>query len=159
MSLDLYAQWAGLEANGQWRFTPPTHIVAALDRALDALDGEGGVAGRFARYWENCRTLVEGLRGLGFETLLDDAVQAPIIVTFRAPADAAWEFQSFYDRLSARGFVIYPGKLAAVESFRVGCIGAFRADTMARFVEAAGAVLREMGVDSGRPAPADAAGR
>ena len=159
VSLDLYAQWAGLEANGQWRFTPPTHIVAALDRALDALDGEGGVAGRFARYWENCRTLVEGLRGLGFETLLDDAVQAPIIVTFRAPADAAWEFQSFYDRLSARGFVIYPGKLAAVESFRVGCIGAFRADTMARFVEAAGAVLREMGVGSGRPAPADAAGR
>ena len=159
VSLDLYAQWAGLEANGQWRFTPPTHIVAALDRALDALDGEGGVAGRFARYWENCRTLVEGLRGLGFETLLDDAVQAPIIVTFRAPADAAWEFQSFYDRLAARGFVIYPGKLAAVESFRVGCIGAFRADTMARFVEAAGAVLREMGVDSGRPAPADAAGR
>ena len=159
VSLDLYAQWAGLEANGQWRFTPPTHIVAALDRALDALDGEGGVAGRFARYWENCRTLVEGMRGLGFETLLDDAVQAPIIVTFRAPADAAWEFRTFYDRLSARGFVIYPGKLAAVESFRVGCIGAFRADTMARFVDAAGAVLREMGVDSGRPAPADAAGR
>ena len=159
VSLDLHAQWAGLEANGQWRFTPPTHIVAALDRALDALDGEGGVAGRFARYWENCRTLVDGLRGLGFETLLDDAVQAPIIVTFRAPADAAWDFRSFYDRLSARGFVIYPGKVAAVESFRVGCIGAFRADTMARFVDAAGAVLREMGVDSGRPAPADAAGR
>ena len=159
VSLDLHAQWAGLEANGQWRFTPPTHIVAALDRALDALDAEGGVAGRFARYWENCRTLVEGMRGLGFETLLADAVQAPIIVTFRAPADAAWEFQTFYDRLSARGFVIYPGKLAALESFRVGCIGAFRADTMARFVDAAGAVLREMGVGSGRPAPADAVGR
>ena len=83
VSLDLHAQWAGLEANGQWRFTPPTHILAALDRALDALDDEGGVAGRFARYWENCRTLVEGMRGLGFETLLGDAVQAPIIVTFR----------------------------------------------------------------------------
>ena len=151
VSLDLHAQWTGLEANGQWRFTPPTHILAALDRALDALDAEGGVAGRFARYWETCRTLVDGLRGLGFETLLDDAVQAPIIVTFRAPADAAWEFQGFYDRLAARGFVIYPGKLAQVESFRVGCIGAFRADTMARFVAAADAVLREMGVASGIP--------
>ena len=149
VSLDLHAQWAGLEANGQWRFTPPTHILAALDRALDALDSEGGVAGRFARYWESCRTLVDGLRALGFETLLEDAVQAPIIVTFRAPADAAWDFQSFYDRLAARGFVIYPGKLAQVESFRVGCIGAFRADTMARFVDAAAAVLREMGVASG----------
>ena len=153
VSLDLHGQWAGLEANGQWRFTPPTHILAALDRALDALDDEGGVAGRFARYWENCRTLVDGMRGLGFETLLDDAVQAPIIVTFRAPADPAWEFQTFYDRLADRGFVIYPGKLAQVESFRVGCIGAFRADTMARFVEVAGGVLREMGVESGAPAP------
>ena len=151
VSLDLYAQWAGLEANGQWRFTPPTHVLAALDRALDALDDEGGVAGRFARYWETCRTLVDGMRGLGFETLLDDAVQAPIIVTFRAPADPAWQFQAFYDRLAARGFVIYPGKLAQVESFRVGCIGAFGADTMARFVEAAGAVLREMGVGHAAP--------
>ncbi len=149
VSLDLHAQWAGLEANGQWRFTPPTHILAALDRALDALDAEGGVAGRFARYWETCRTLVDGLRALGFETLLEDAVQAPIIVTFRAPADAAWDFQSFYDRLATRGFVIYPGKLAQVESFRVGCIGAFRADVMARFVDAADAVLREMGMSSG----------
>ena len=151
VSLDLHAQWTGLEANGQWRFTPPTHILAALDCALDALDAEGGVAGRFARYWETCRTLVDGLRGLGFETLLEDAVQAPIIVTFRALADAAWDFQSFYDRLAARGFVIYPGKLAQVESFRVGCIGAFRADTMARFVDAADAVLREMGVAGGAP--------
>ena len=151
VSLDLHAQWTGLEANGQWRFTPPTHILAALDRALDALDDEGGVAGRFARYWETCRTLVDGLRALGFETLLEDAVQAPIIVTFRAPADPAWDFQAFYDRLAARGFVIYPGKLAQVESFRVGCIGAFRADTMARFVDAAEAVLREMGVASGIP--------
>ena len=157
VSLDLHAQWAGLEANGQWRFTPPTHILAALDRALDALDDEGGVAGRFARYWENCRTLVDGMRGLGFETLLDDAVQAPIIVTFRAPADPAWGFQAFYDRLAGRGFVIYPGKLAQVESFRVGCIGAFRADTMARFVEAAETVLREMDVKSGAPAPAEIA--
>ena len=151
VSLDLHAQWTGLEANGQWRFTPPTQVLAALDGALDALDGEGGVAGRFARYWETCRTLVDGLRGLRFETLLDDAVQAPIIVTFRAPADAAWDFQTFYDRLAARGFVIYPGKLAQAESFRVGCIGAFRADTMSRFIEAAAAVLREMGVASGAP--------
>lgn len=159
VSLDLQAQWAGLEANGQWRFTPPTHILAALDAALDALDAESGVAGRFARYWETCRTLVDGMRSLGFETLLDDEIQAPIIVTFRAPADAAWEFQDFYDRLAARGFVIYPGKLAQVESFRVGCIGAFRAETMTRFVAAAGEVLHEMGVENRAPAPRDPEGR
>ena len=159
VSLDLHAQWAGLEANGQWRFTPPTHILAALDAALDTLDAEGGVAGRFARYWETCRTLVDGMRALGFETLLKDAVQAPIIVTFCAPADPAWDFRTFYDHLAARGFVIYPGKLARRASFRVGCIGAFRAETMARFVEVAGAVLREMGVRTCSPAPAGTDGR
>ena len=95
------------------------------------------------------------MRGLGFEPLLGDEIQAPIIVTFRAPADAAWDFGLFYDRLAARGFVIYPGKLAQVESFRVGCIGAFRSDTMARFVETAGAVLPEMCMESGNPAPDD----
>lgn len=152
LSLDLHAQWAGLEADGQWRFTPPTHVLAALDRALDALDAEGGVAGRFARYWENCRALVEGMRGLGFETLLDDTVQAPVIVTFLAPADPAWRFAAFYERLAARGFLIYPGKLAARDSFRVGCIGAFRRDAMERFVDAARAVLQEMGVANAAPA-------
>ncbi len=151
LSLDLHAQWAGLENNGQWRFTPPTQVVAALDQALDALDAEGGVAGRFARYWENCRTLVDGLRGLGFSLLLDDAVQAPIIVTVRDPADAAFAFDRFYDALAARGFVIYPGKLAAMPSFRVGCIGAVRAGDMARFVEAARDVLDDMGVRDRSP--------
>ena len=153
LSLDLHGQWAGFEADGQWRFTPPTHVLAALDQALDELDAEGGVAGRFARYWENCRTLVQGMRELGFETLLDDAVQAPVIVTFLAPADPAYRFETFYDRLATRGFLIYPGKLAAAASFRVGCIGAFRADTMSRFIEAVEAVLREMGVESGAPIP------
>ncbi len=151
VSLDLHAQWEGLQANGQWRFTPPTHVVAALDRALDALDEEGGVAGRFARYRDNCLTLVRGMRDLGFHTLLEDSLQAPIIVTFLAPADPAYDFEAFYDRLARRGFLIYPGKLAAAESFRVGCIGAFGADKVLCFIDAVGAVLREMGVAD--PAP------
>jgi 2-aminoethylphosphonate-pyruvate transaminase len=151
--LDLHAQWAGLEVNGQWRFTPPTHVLAALDSALDALDAEGGIAGRFARYWENCRTLVKGMRRLGFQTLLDDAVQAPIIVTFRMPADPAFRFDAFYAGLASRGFLIYPGKLTNAESFRVGCIGAFRADAIVRFIDAAGTVLEDMGVAD--PTPKD----
>ena len=45
LSLDLFAQWRGFEKNGQWRFTPPTHVVAAFDQALDEHAAEGGVAG------------------------------------------------------------------------------------------------------------------
>ncbi len=46
LSLDLFEQWRAFEADGQWRFTPPTQVVAALDRALDEHAAEGGVAGR-----------------------------------------------------------------------------------------------------------------
>jgi 2-aminoethylphosphonate-pyruvate transaminase len=63
------------------------------------------------------------MRSLGFETLLADHLQAPIIVTFRMPADPRFVFEDFYGRLRGRGYVIYPGKLTVAPSFRIGCIG------------------------------------
>jgi 2-aminoethylphosphonate-pyruvate transaminase len=152
LSLDLYDQWQAMEKNGQWRFTPPTHVVAALDRALDEHAAEGGVAGRGARYRSNCRILVEGLRRLGFETLLPDRLQAPIIVTFRMPADPSFRFETFYDGLRRRGYVIYPGKLTVADSFRIGCIGHLGEPEMRGAVDAVAAVMDEMGVASGAPA-------
>ena len=154
LSLDLHDQWRGLEASGQWRFTPPTHVMAALDAALDSHEAEGGVAGRRARYAENCRVVVDGMRALGFETFLPDALQAPIIVTFRLPADPAFDFEVFYDALAARGFVIYPGKLTTDASFRIGCIGQVDAEIMRGAVAAVAEVVAEMGVRDCRPAPA-----
>ena len=147
VSLDLYDQWRGLEANGQWRFTPPTHVLAAFDQALKEHGEEGGVAARHARYSANRDILVLGMRQLGFETLLPDAVQAPIIVTFLMPADPRFDFSDFYDDMSARGFVIYPGKLSLADSFRIGCIGALGAAEMRRAVAAAKATLEAMGID------------
>jgi len=85
VSLDLHDQWRYFEKTGQWRFTPPTHVIAAFGAALDQHQAEGGVAARGKRYRENCRVLVDGMRALGFETLLPDALQAPIIVTFHMP--------------------------------------------------------------------------
>jgi len=151
LALDLYDQWAGMERNGQWRFTPPTHVLAALDRALLEHQEEGGIAGRGARYRENCRILVEGMRALGFEPLLPEHLQAPIIVTFRMPQDPRFEFVAFYDRLRARGYAIYPGKLTVAPSFRIGCIGRLGPAEMKGALDAIGATLREMGVTSGRP--------
>jgi 2-aminoethylphosphonate-pyruvate transaminase len=152
LSLDLHDQWTAMEKNGQWRFTPPTHVIAALDRALEQHAAEGGVAGRGARYRRNCDLLVSGLRAMGFETLLPDAVQAPIIVTVRMPADPKFHFETFYDRLSQRGFVIYPGKLTVADSFRVGCIGALGEAEMRGVLQAIRDVMGELGVASGAPA-------
>jgi 2-aminoethylphosphonate-pyruvate transaminase len=151
LSLDLYDQWTVMEKTGQWRFTPPTHSVAAFAEALRAHAAEGGVAGRLARYTKNRDTLVAAMRARGFETLLSDRWLSPIIVTFFCPAHPKFRFDRFYDLLKIRGFIIYPGKLTAVDSFRVGCIGQMDHHVMTRVAEAATEALAEMGVDSATP--------
>lgn len=152
LSLDLHDQWQGLEANGQWRFTPPTHVLAAFDQALDEHAAEGGVAGRGARYRRNHQLLAEGMRALGFAMLVPPPLQAPIIVTFLMPADPRFVFTEFYDRLREKGFAIYPGKLTVAESFRIGCIGRIGEAEIRAALAAIGETMREMGVASGAPA-------
>lgn len=155
LALDVHDQWATMEKTGQWRFTPPTHAVAAFIEALKAHEAEGGVAGRGSRYRKNRDVLVAGMRGLGFETLLDDRWLSPIITTFFCPDDPAFGFQRFYNAMKKRGFIIYPGKLTVVDSFRIGCIGHMDSAVMERVVEAARSALEEMGVASAAP-PASA---
>jgi 2-aminoethylphosphonate-pyruvate transaminase len=152
LSLDLHDQWASMEKTGQWRFTPPTHVIAALDRALEQHAAEGGVAGRGGRYRRNCDLLVSGLRAMGFATLLPDRLQAPIIVTVRMPADPRFDFETFYQALSGRGYVIYPGKLTVADSFRIGCIGALGEPEMRGVLAAIREVVVELGVTSCAPA-------
>ncbi|HUL94674.1 MAG TPA: 2-aminoethylphosphonate--pyruvate transaminase [Usitatibacter sp.] len=152
LAMDLHDQWTYLQRTGQWRFTPPTHVVAALRSALDQFKAEGGSAARGARYRKNCETLVDGMTALGFKPFLPRAVQAPIIVTFHAPADPAYSFKAFYEKVRARGYILYPGKLTQVETFRVGCIGAIDATEVGNAVAAIGATLEEMGVREAAPA-------
>jgi 2-aminoethylphosphonate-pyruvate transaminase len=151
LSLDVHAQWATMEKTGQWRFTPPTHVVAAFMEALAQHREEGGVEARGARYALNRDTVVSGMRGLGFETLLEDRWQSPVIVTFFCPSDAAFDFTHFYEAMKAQGFIIYPGKLTVVDSFRIGCIGQMDSHIMTRVVDAARKALAEMGVVSAAP--------
>ena len=151
LSLDLYDQWTAMEKTRQWRFTPPTHVIAAFDKALDQFEAEGGVKGRGGRYADNCRILVDGMRQMGFKTLLPDEIQAPIIVTFLTPADARFDFQVFYDSLKNRGYVIYPGKLTVADSFRIGCIGALSETEIRGALDAVRATIAEMGVADRAP--------
>jgi 2-aminoethylphosphonate-pyruvate transaminase len=151
LSLDLHAQWVEFEKSGQWRFTPPTHVVAAFLQALDEHAAEGGVAARGARYAANRDRLVAGMRGLGFETLLADRWLSPIITTFFCPADPAFRFPDFYDRMKAQGFILYPGKLTAVDSFRIGTIGRLDAAVIGAAVAAVADTLAAMGVAAAAP--------
>ena len=152
LAMDLHDQYTYMQRTTQWRFTPPTHVVAALRAAVDQFIAEGGQPARGARYAANCATLIEGMRALGFRPYLEPAVQAPIIVTFHAPYDPAYEFRAFYGRVRARGYILYPGKLTQVETFRVGCIGAIDPNEMRNVVSAVGATLQDMGIGSAAPA-------
>ncbi len=137
LSLDLYDQWMAMESgNGKWRFTSPTHVVRAFAQALAELDEEGGISARHQRYCENQRLLVAGMERLGFRCLLPREFHSPIITGFHSPTDAKYQFANFYQRLKELGFVIYPGKVTGIDSFRIGSIGHVFPSDMDRLIEA-----------------------
>ena len=152
LSLDLYNQWIYLEKTGQWRFTPPTHSVLAFLEALNQHRSEGGVKGRLSRYSKNKNTLIQGMKKLGFETLLSEKWLSPIIVTFLFPDDPKFEFTKFYNLIKDEGFIIYPGKLTIADTFRIGCIGQVNEQIMRKVVLAVENSLKKMKVRSAKPA-------
>jgi 2-aminoethylphosphonate-pyruvate transaminase len=152
--LDLFDQAEAFARTGQYRFTPPIHVIVALGKAIEEHAAEGGVAGRGRRYRENAKVLIAGMRAMGFRTLLGEGLQAPIIVTFHMPSDPRFVFQTFYDGLKERGYVIYPGKLTVADSFRMGCIGRLYPKDMQGALAAVREVLDEMRVSNGGPAMA-----
>ena len=146
LAMDLHDQHAYMAKTGQWRFTPPTHVVAALHEALLQYNEEGGLPARHERYAANCQALMEEMGKLGLRSFLPAAIQAPIIATFHAPKDPRYQFKEFYEQVKAKGYILYPGKLTQVETFRVGCIGHVQPAQMREAVAAIGEVLREMEV-------------
>jgi 2-aminoethylphosphonate-pyruvate transaminase len=144
LAMDLYDQWVYMKKTTQWRFTPPTHVVAAFDSAIEQFLEEGGRAARGARYADNCRTLIAGMQGLGLSSFLPAAIQAPIIVTFHAPRTPRYQFKSFYDAVKARGYILYPGKLTTLETFRVGCMGQLGERGIGGAVDAVREVLAQL---------------
>ena len=152
LAMDLHDQHVYMEKTGQWRFTPPTHVVAALAEAMRQFIAEGGQRARLARYTANCEALIGGMEALGFVPFLPAEIQAPIIVTFHAPADPRYDFKKFYEAVKALGFILYPGKLTQLETFRVGCIGAIGPTEMKRAVAAVAGAMEQLGISGGAPA-------
>jgi len=146
LSLDLHAQWRGLEDSGQFRFTPPTQALLAFGAALEELAAEGGPPARLARYAANAALLRADMAELGFRPYVAAADAGAVISTFLWPDDARFQFDAFYAGLAARGLVIYPGKLTRDNCFRIGSIGHLFPQDMRRLTEAIREVLLGMGV-------------
>ncbi|VVE64796.1 2-aminoethylphosphonate--pyruvate aminotransferase [Pandoraea captiosa] len=151
LAMDLHDQYVYMQKTTQWRFTPPTHVVAALRAAVDQFLAEGGQPVRGERYRKNCQTLVDGMASLGFRAFLAPEVQAPVIVTFHAPADSKYDFKAFYAAVRERGYILYPGKLTQIETFRVGCIGAIDDNEMRNVVTAISQSLASLGIRQDAP--------
>ena len=147
LSLDLLSQWKGLEQNGQFRFTPPTHALLAFHQALLELEAEGGVAGRAARYRTNYETLIVGMRAMGFQEYLEPEDRGYIITSFRFPLHSNFDFDEFYKRLNDRGYVIYPGKVSQADCFRIGTIGRIFESDVNDLLAALRDVVVEMGIE------------
>jgi 2-aminoethylphosphonate-pyruvate transaminase len=152
LAMDLHDQYVYMEKTGQWRFTPPTHVLVALDEAIRQFQEEGGQPARLARYESNYQTLIAGMSAMGFKPFLDPSIQAPIIVTFHAPGDPRYEFKRFYEAAKRHGFILYPGKLTQIETFRVGCIGAIGPVEMQQAVHAVRLALTDLGIIRAEPA-------
>lgn len=147
LSLDLYAQWKGLEDDGQFRFTPPTHAILAFHQALIELEREGGVTARGKRYQRNYEITLSAMEAMGFKPFLQPEQRGYIITSFHYPPHPNFDFRRFYELLSDKGFLIYPGKLSHVDCFRIGHVGRLGASDVKGLMLAIKVVLKEMNVE------------
>lgn len=142
LSLDLAAQFREFEKSGQWRFTPPTHVVLALERALASYRAQGGRAGRWAHYSAIAQAITSGLAALGIEALIESRFRAPIIATFVLPfGNEVMPAARLSQLLIERGFVIYPSVYKEQNSYRVGFIGELTQEDARGVVEATRSIL------------------
>jgi 2-aminoethylphosphonate-pyruvate transaminase len=153
--LDLWDQNQHMDRSTSFRFTPPTQVLAAFAQACREHAAEGGTPARLERYRRNWRRLVDGMRQMGFVTVVPDEAASPIVATFHNPDHPNFSFQALFEGMKKRGFIIFPGRLALADTFRIGCMGDVTEADMAEAMQAVADTLVEMGVT--RMGRADAA--
>ena len=146
VSFDLLDQYRGFEKNGQFRFTPPTHVLVAFRQALAELELEGRVQARAKRYRRNYEVLIDGMRKMGFKEYLKPEDQGTIITSFLYPDDPNFSFEKFYESLNQKDYVIYPGKVSDANCFRIGNIGRIFESDVRALLAAIRETINEMGV-------------
>lgn len=140
-------------APGTWRFTPVPQAVAALLKALDLLEAEGGREARLARYTANQTCLYDGAQALGLAPYVAKSLQGPIVVNVHAPDDPAWDLAAFVAALKRRGVLISNFYNTPLPSFRLGCIGALTPDDMRHALAMIAEALADLGLRTRAAAP------
>jgi 2-aminoethylphosphonate-pyruvate transaminase len=134
MYLDLRRYRAAVRENGQTPFTPAVSAVVALEAALHELEDQGGVPARRASYQALNARLRAGLIGLGLKLRFDGPGSASSLTVARLPHGMS--FDTFYQDLRQRGFLVYRGKgPISHDSFLVANMGDIDIATIDRFLE------------------------
>jgi len=147
LSLDLYDQWVGLNATGEFRFTPPVQALLAFDEALNELESEGGVNGRAERYSVNNALLVGEMRELGFEMYLPAHMRSYIVTSFMYPDHPDFSIEKFSLNLNEKGFVISPGRINKTDCFRIANIGQLYPHDIQKLTDTIESVLYELKIE------------
>lgn len=133
--LDMLDQWRNFEEKREWRTTPPTHVVQAVDKALASLVEEG-IPARNTRYTRVKEKLLDGMTALGFQTAIKPEHQSPICLAFRSAelVPDAQTFLSYYAALARAGVFIYAKLHEPTTTFRIGCIGQIQDSSIERLL-------------------------
>lgn len=145
---NLYMQYAFLKDKGEMHFTPPVQTIYAAVQGMKEYWQEGEQA-KYARHRAVYTVLRDGMEELGFRTLTRREDEAGLVVSLLYPDDPAWNFEKIHDYCYARGFTIYPGKLAQQGAFRLCSLGALQPQDARDFL----AVFREALAHAGVSAP------
>jgi 2-aminoethylphosphonate-pyruvate transaminase len=142
--LNLYDQYAYFAKYKQTRFTPPVQTLYALRQAILETKQET-VAGRYARYSECWKILIDAVKKYKLQLLVKEEDQSRLITAILEPETEKYHFDALHDFARERGFTIYPGKLGKINTFRVANIGDIRPEEMKRFTEILGEYLFQIG--------------
>ncbi|MDR1325328.1 MAG: 2-aminoethylphosphonate--pyruvate transaminase [Treponema sp.] len=142
--LNLYDQYAYFVKTGQTRFTPPVQTLYALRQAILETKQET-VPGRYRRYTECWRILVEAVKSYKLKMLVKEEDQSRLITAICDPETPAYDFDDLHDFARKAGFTIYPGKLGKINTFRIANIGAIQSWEMRRFTGVLGKYLDSIG--------------
>lgn len=150
-TLDLNLQLKSFDASGQFRVTPPTTVVMALQQALKEYEKDGGLQGRQEQYAKKFTIVQQAVQEMGFTLFLrgvqDASSVGHIVVCVNMPTDPRFNFKRFYTFLNDRGYVIYPGSASHAKTFRFGIIGHTSEEDVSRLMKCSKAALQDMGIE------------
>lgn len=143
---NLYLQYDYFEKTGEMHFTPPVQTIYAVKQALKEYWQEGELK-KWSRHTRVFEAIHEGLKKLGFKCLIDRELQSGLVVAVHYPQDSHWDFEKIHDYCYERGFTIYPGKVAATDTFRLCALGAIDETDIRDFFEVLEEALKVCGME------------